>query len=377
MNRRHWLLLIGAPVALWLTRGKFYSTPLPSRSITDFLGDQASANQYQRVTGARQFSFPEDHAAHPDYQHEWWYFTGNLRASTGRAFGFQLTFFRFAFSPTDPTSRSAWATRQALLGHFALTDVENQRFHAFQRLERPVLGLAGLARRPFSIWIKNWRATLDERQDMRWTLEATQEHKTLALQVTPTKAYVPQGANGYSVKGPEPGNASHYYSSTRMLAQGFIELDGTRFEVTGQAWLDREWGSGALASGVIGWDWFGLQLFDGSELTLYLLRKKNGSRTPFSAGSWVSSDGSMTRLSVADFSVRILRHWRSTQTHATYPAGWQLNIPRLKLSLEVEPLLAAQEWTQLIRYWEGNVRVKGTRDGHPIGGAGYVELTGY
>lgn len=377
MNRRHWMFVIGASTALWAVRRNFYATLPPPASITDLLGHPPSSLQYPRVTGPRQFSFPEDHAAHPDFQHEWWYFTGNLRDSTGRAFGFQLTFFRFAFSPKDPVSISAWATRQAMLGHFALTDVLNQRFHAFQRLERPVLGLAGMQRQPVRIWIRNWRASLDDRQGNRWTLEAAQKRKKLALQVTSTKACVLQGEEGYSRKGQERGNGSHYYSLTRMHAQGHLELDGARFEVTGHAWLDREWGTSALPSDVIGWDWFGLQLGDGSELTLYLLRKQDGSRTPFSAGSWVAPDGRITRLSDTDFSVRVTDRWRSPLTRAIYPAGWQLSIPRLKLSLAIKPRLNAQEWTQLFRYWEGNVMLRGAREGHAIGGTGYVELTGY
>ncbi len=377
MQRRTWLLLLGAPAALWVVRRNLLPAPKPATSILDFIGDQAPSSLFSRVTGARPFSFPADHAAHPDYRHEWWYFTGNLQDSAGRQFGFQLTFFRFALTALEPTARSAWATRHALLGHFALTDVDAQRFHAFQRLVRPVLELAGTTQRPVSIWIKNWRATLEEIPAPHWTLEAAEGFQKLALTLKPAKPYVPQGDAGYSRKSAGPGNASYYYSNTRLLAEGWLELQGTRLAVTGQAWLDREWGTNALAGEILGWDWFGLQLSDGTELTLYLLRRHDGTWTSFSAGSWVGSEGKVTQLSADDFSVRVKNHWRSKQTYVTYPAAWQIEIPRLHCELEIAPLFEAQEWTSPFRYWEGNVKIKGTRDGHPLGGVGYVELTGY
>ena len=199
--------MLGAPAALWVAREVRAPAPSPANSILDVLGEHAPAAHYARVIGARPFSFPADHAAHPAYRHEWWYFTGNLHNAAGRRFGFQLTFFRFAFSPTEPTARSAWATRQAMLGHFAVTDVEAQRFHSVQRLARPVLGLAGTAQRPVRVWIKNWHATLAEQPDPHWLLEAADGLQKLALTLKPAKSYVSQGDAGYSRKGAGLGNA--------------------------------------------------------------------------------------------------------------------------------------------------------------------------
>lgn len=370
-------MLGAAPVAAWLGRRWVLPPPAPATSITAFLGEDGDTARYPRVTAPRAFVFPADHASHPDYRHEWWYFTGNLVTPSGRPFGFQLTFFRFAFAAAEPDSASAWATRQALLGHFALTDIAGRRFHAFQKLERPVLDISGTLTEPPSVWVRSWRASLTSAAPAAWSLRADDADIALRLNVVATKPHVAQGSHGYSAKGSAPGNASLYYSLTRLRAAGDLTLHGERFPVAGDAWLDREWGTSALADGIVGWDWFGLQLSDHSELTLYLLRDRDGTRATFSAGSWCAPDGGVVSLSNDDFTVRTVDHWRSPTTRARYPAGWEIRVPALTLALRVSPRVPAQEWQQRFRYWEGCVQIAGTGDGRAVAGFGYTELTGY
>jgi predicted secreted hydrolase len=181
-----------------------------------------------------------------------------------------------------------------------------------------------------------------------------------------------QGDRGLSRKGPEPGNASLYYSFTRMPARGTVRMAGHTLEVSGEAWMDREWSTSALGEGVEGWDWFALQLDDGRELMVYLLRRRDGTIDPFSAGTLVAADGTARRLAAKDVQVETLTHWTSPHSGVRYPARWRLSVPSAELRLELEPRLADQELRVGTRYWEGAVGVAGSS-----GGRGYVELVGY
>lgn len=374
MKRRSLLWLPLLPTLGWYLAREEPAADSRTPKITDFLGRSASPDAFARVLAPRAFEFPRDHAAHEEFRHEWWYFTGNLRDTDGRPFGFQLTFFRFALAATAPSTSSAWSTRHALLAHFAVTDVRAKRFHAFQRLERPVLGIGGFASEPPTVWVRDWRATW---LGSAWGLEARAGNATLHLTATPRKPILAQGDRGYSRKGAASGNASLYYSATQMEVAGSLAVGTRPRQVTGAAWLDREWGTSALAGDVVGWDWFGLQLSDGSELTLYLLRRKDGSRTRFSAGSWHGPQGEAVSLSSRDVSVRALGRWRSPDTGTRYPSGWTIEVARLRLSLRITPRIPNQEWHHLFRYWEGCVEVSGTCAGTEIDGVGYAELTGY
>lgn len=324
---------------------------------------------FARAVAPRSFSFPLDHGPHPDFRTEWWYYTGNLSTAAGRRFGFQLTFFRIALSPDSVVRASAWATRQLYLAHFAVTDIAGGRFHAFSRSSREALGLAGASASPFRIWLDDWSA---EGDGPTAQLRASEGDVAIDLQVSAAKPVVPQGDHGLSRKGADPGNASFYYSFTRMPTLGVVRLGRETLEVSGEAWMDREWSTSALGSGVEGWDWFALQLDDGRELMFYLLRRRDGAIDPFSAGTLVAADGTVRLLESGDVRIETLAHWTSPRSGVRYPARWRLSVPSAEVRLEIEPRLADQELIVGTRYWEGAVAVAGT-----VAGQGYVELVGY
>jgi predicted secreted hydrolase len=356
--------------ALWPTgsRPRIEATVAVREALAD---DRAG---FTRALAPRPLSFPSDHGPHPDFRTEWWYYTGNLRTAAGRHVGFQLTFFRIALAPGGVMRASAWATRQLYVAHFAVTDVAGGRFHAFSRGSREALGLAGASVSPFRVWIEDWSA---EGHGSSARLRASDGDVALDLELSAAKPVVAQGDRGLSRKGPEPGNASFYYSFTRMPARGIVRLGRETLEVSGEAWMDREWSTSALGSGVEGWDWFALQLDDGRELMFYLLRRGDGAIDPFSAGTLVAADGTTRALEPRDVRVETLAHWTSPRSGVRYPARWRLSVPSAALRLEIEPRLANQELIVGTRYWEGAVAVAGSSAGGLIAGQGYVELVGY
>ena len=329
---------------------------------------------FAQALAPRPLVFPSDHGPHPDFRTEWWYYTGNLRTAAGRHFGFQLTFFRIALAPGAVVRASAWATRQLYFAHFAVADTAGVRFHAFSRSSREALGLAGASASPFRVWIEDWSA---EGDGSSARLRASDGDVALDLELSAAKPVVAQGDRGLSRKGSEPGNASFYYSFTRMPARGIVRLGRETLEVSGEAWMDREWSTSALAPGVQGWDWFALQLDDGRELMFYLLRRRDGAIDPFSAGTLVAADGTVRALEPGDVRVETLAHWTSPRSGVRYPARWRLSVPSAALRLELSPRLADQELIVGTRYWEGAVAVAGSAAGGPIVGQGYVELVGY
>jgi predicted secreted hydrolase len=370
------LLVLGTGIYL-LARPDEPRSPRASLSVAGALRT-ADDRGYAKAIEPREFSFPADHGPHPELRTEWWYFTGNLETAEGRRFGFQLTFFRSALAPEMPERRSAWATREAWLAHFAVSDVDGERFHSFERWSRggPV-GLAGALGQPFRVWVEDWSAEETGGDVFPMRLSARQEDVGIDLSLEQGKPPVLQGERGLSRKSAEPGNASYYYSLTRMPASGTLRLGGESFGVTGLAWMDREWSTSSLGADQVGWDWFALQLSDGSEVMLYRLRRKDGSADPASSGTVVGPGGKSRTLSRSDFILEDLDRWRSPRSGAAYPARWQLRIPSEGLELEARPVLADQELDVSFRYWEGAVEIEGTRGGRPIRGRGYVELTGY
>ena len=370
------LAALGLGAAAW----RLYAPPPPDPgedglSLARVLG--GADDGFERALGPRELRFPADHGPHPRFRNEWWYFTGNLADASGRAFGYQLTFFRTALAPGDPagTARSAWRTRQLYMAHFTLTDVERQRFFAFERLGRAALGLAGARAEPFRVFLEDWSAS---GPPGTWPvrLRASQDGAGIDLRVSPEKPLVPQGERGYSRKTAGGGAASHYYSATRLHTTGSLRLDGETRTVEGTSWLDREWSSGGLAPGQLGWDWFALQLDSGHDLMWYSLR----GRTPeaaWSGGSWVPPEGPARVLPHGAANLRVAGRWRSPRGGVEYPAGWELRVPSERASLRVRPRVPDQELRTSFRYWEGAVEVAGEVDGRPVSGVGYVELTGY
>jgi predicted secreted hydrolase len=367
---------------------------------------------HARAVAVPQLTFPADHGPHPDFRTEWWYFTGNLTAADGREFGYQLTFFRSAL--TDSVTWLArdgvpgpWRSRHAWMGHFAVSDVAGGTFHSGERFARDAAGLAGAVAAPFRVWLNDWHASNDTGQPplgarrggpfgatpgatpdaptaatigseaFRARLVAAEGDVAIDLVVEPGKRMVLQGDRGLSQKGPEPGNASIYYSFTRMPTTGTVRIGDREYRVAGYSWLDREWSTSALSPDLAGWDWMSLQFDDSTELMLYRLRRADGSAGEYSAGTFVAADGSTVRLGAGDFRMSPRGTWTSPVSGATYPTAWRVEVPSLQLSLDVRAAFDAQEMNLAVRYWEGSVRISGTRGGAAVAGRGYLEMTGY
>ncbi len=349
-------------------------------SVAEALSGGAT-DGFARALAPRALAFPVDHGPHPGFRTEWWYWTGNLRTpaaqGNARRFGFQLTFFRMALTPAAAPRRSAWGTRDVYMAHLALTDVAAGRFHAKDRGARAALDLAGATGNPVRVWLGDWTAEGEGPEGLPMRLRAGDDDVRIDLTLASSKPPVLHGERGLSRKSDDPGNASYYYSLTRMRANGEVRIGGRAFPVEGQAWMDREWSTSALGPDLVGWDWFALQLDDGRELMLYRLRQRDGGIAPASQGTIVLADGATRSLERDAVEVTPLGHWTSPRGGTRYPAGWRLRVPALALELTVTPVLADQELDLAVRYWEGAVRAEGTTDGRPLTGEGYVELVGY
>ncbi len=332
---------------------------------------EGAEDGYLRAINVREFDFPADHGPHSGYRHEWWYLTGNLEDDNGRKFGYELTFFRLALSPDAIESSSPWRTNVAYAAHFAVTDVEGDDFHFFDRYSRGDGRLAGADEA--QVWIDDWRL---ENDGDKWIVEAGEEDVALTLDMTPIKPMMFNGDQGLSQKSEAPGNASYYYALTRLESSGTLKIGEEEFRINGLTWLDREWGTSALSAEQVGWDWYALHLSDGSDLMFYNLRNSDGTQHPYSAGSWFSSDGQKTALDNDDIIVEVTDTWESP-LGGIYPSGWKMFWRDKGLELTVTPMIKNQELNVTPRYWEGAVSVTGTQNGAPIGGSGYVELTGY
>jgi predicted secreted hydrolase len=368
------LLMISALAALAFGFSKSGENQPLSAQI---LGDPLPADGFTRVDGSALLSFPDDFGPHPDYQTEWWYYTGNLESQDGRHFGYQLTFFRRALLPASQESErsSEWGTNQIYMAHFALSDAKGDAFYAFERFSRGAAGLAGAHGSPYTVWLEDWR--VEQTSASQFTLSAANEEIAINLVLQDEKGPILQGDQGFSPKGPEPGNASYYYSQTRLISNGEITIGDEHIAVEGLSWKDHEFSTSALAPGQIGWDWFSIQLENGYELMLFELRRGDGSIDLLSSGTLISPDGDILSLSEKDFSVSTQGSWKSPHSGANYPMGWQLSIPGADLVLELSPYLEDQELNLSITYWEGAVFVSGMQNGEEVSGQGYVEMTGY
>jgi predicted secreted hydrolase len=330
----------------------------------------------------RPFEFPRDHGPHQQFRHEWWYLTGHLDAASGEPFGFELTFFRFALKPPAPSAqpqRSAWRTNQIYMAHFAISDLDRRQFHVFERFQRDALGLAGAQADPFRVSLDDWWLGVPANAGPNastWRLVAAEKGYSLDLQLDPASPVMLNGEAGLSRKANTPGAASYYYSIPRMTARGQLTRGGKKLDVQGTVWLDREWGSGSLGGDQQGWDWFALQLDDGSALMFYALRKKDGQRDANSAGTWLAPNGTVRALTSDEVQIDVKDHWNSPRG-GRYPARWQVRVPSLQLDVDIQPRLADQELNTSTRYWEGASLVTGKREGRSITGKAYVELVGY
>ena len=322
-----------------------------------------------------QITFPRDHFPHYQFRTEWWYFTGNLKTADGRAFGYQVTFFRHGYRP--PRNRAPVSSRFVMndvkFAHFAVTDVSSDKFYFDSRVSRGAFGEAGFGDGKRLAWIDNWE--LDFNGDFR--LNAMTKDYSVQLDLIPDKPPVLEGEDGLSQKADGEGHASYYYSITRLRTTGTIKISDQNYVVEGSSWFDREWATNQLAPEQAGWNWFAIQLSDGSDIMLYQMRLKNGGIDSHSSGKWIEADGAATELVSKDFQLVPEKFWESPASKATYPIEWRLSIPKLNLELEVTPPVMNQELDLSVVYWEGCIRLKGRRAGKPVEGVGYMELTGY
>lgn len=337
------------------------------------LWGSALAGEFRPSLPGYQFRFPQDHHAHPEFRTEWWYLTGHLKAAGGERFGYQLTFFRTALKG----AAGAESARQVYFAHFALGELGRSRFRCFEQMSRGGLGVAGAATDTFKVWNGDW---LLEGGQGPERLEAVTPEVSLQLALRPLKPPAVHGQEGVSRKGEGRGHASHYYSLSRMSAQGTLVVEGRRLEVSGSSWMDHEFSSDQLGPDQVGWDWFSVQLEDGWDLMLYIMRLKDGSADAASSGTLINPGGRATHLRIEEFRVEPLGEWPSPRSGATYPSGWRLTLPGRGLSLVVSPELKDQELVtrrSRITYWEGACQVEGSHQGRKVAGQAFVELTGY
>ena len=337
-------------------------------------------SHYQTADRPREFRFPDDHGPHDAFKLEWWYFTGNLASADGRHFGYQLTFFRNALAPAptaiDSTGDEPWQTRQLYLAHFAVTDVPNRRLTAFERTARGAAGLAGASADPFTVWVDDWRVESTGRESFPVRLRASANDVEIDVTLDPQRPIVLQGEDGLSRKGDGPNQASYYYSITRLQTSGTIRTKGIDVPVNGLSWLDREWSTSLLGRTQVGWDWFSLQLNDGTDIMYFRLRESEAGTPEYASGVILSADGSRRDLKRDEIVVDATGWW-TTSDGVSYPSGWTVATADGRTELRVEPYVEDQELNLSIRYWEGAVRVTGVHNGATIEGNGYVELTGY
>lgn len=327
--------------------------------------------EYRLAVPGYHYTFPRDHFDHPEFRTEWWYYTGNVRAQDGRCFGFELVFFRQAQQRGMGGNESAWRIDDLYLAHLALTDIDGRRFRNFRRLNRAGPGIAGVDFAQGRIWNGNWEAKWDTATDGQ-SLTAVAEGVRFTLRLAPLKPVVIHGENGVSVKAEGAGHASYYVSFPRLAVEGTI--NGST--VSGTAWMDHEWFSNQLAESQQGWDWFSVQLDNGTELMLFQLRRIDGTIDPYSSGTFIGKDGRARHLSRAAFTLTPGETWTSPKTRARYPVRWHIAVPALGIALDCAAAIPDQELVPEDgtgpSYWEGAVTYTGSS-----GGVGYLEMTGY
>ncbi len=339
---------------------------------------QPAAAQYQTALPGYRYEFPQDHFSHPEYQTEWWYFTGNVTAADGHRFGFELTFFRQGVN-REPSDSKTWDIQDVYLAHLALSDIDGGEFYHTERFNRAGPGIAGIDQAKQKIWNGNWKVSWNGSDQQ---LSAIDSRFSFSLLLQPEKPAVIHGENGVSQKAAGAGRASHYISFTRLKTSGSIEVKQKTYQVSGLTWMDHEFFTHQLETNQVGWDWLSIQLADHSEIMLYQIRRKDVSVDPFSSGTYVDEHGKSTALHAADFVLTPYGEtWKSPATSATYPIQWKISIPKLGIELESRTDLKSQEISGQTKiapsYWEGAIRLTGHRGAAKLDGVGYLEMTGY
>lgn len=339
-----------------------------------------SANKWKLALPGYKYEFPYEHRSHPNFKIEWWYFSGNVKDESGNKYTFMLTFFRrgLRIQKTPRINKSRWALDNLYFSHFSVYSSKTKKHYFSEKFSRGALGQAGASTERFKVWIDDWKA---ENVNEKISIFAKKDKLYLDFELEPKKKPVIHGKNGISQKSAGVGQASHYYSFTRLKVNGSLSVEGNRIRVHGTAWMDHEFGSNQLGKEQTGWDWFSIQLSNNTELMLYLMRNKSGSYDFTSSGSLIGSDGSVRHLSLTDFTVKNRSFWKSEKSKALYPIHWEIEIPEYKLKLNIKALNNEQELdtsksTQII-YWEGGIIVEGFSHGIRVNGVGFVEMTGY
>jgi predicted secreted hydrolase len=333
-----------------------------------YAGLGQNAEGYAEVTPGKRFSFPADHGPHPDFRIEWWYVTANLRDRSGTASGIQWTLFR---QSTRPGPQAAgWASQQFWMGHAALTRADSHRFA--ESFARGGVGQAGVEAKPFSAWIDSWQMRGSEQTSDQTLaplmLSASAADFSYALTLSAERPVVLQGEAGFSRKSQRGNQASYYYSQPFFEVTGRITVDDKAADVTGQAWMDREWSSQPLAANQTGWDWFSLHLASGAKLMLYRMRQTDGDNYMF--GNWISRDGTTRPFAGAEI---VMTPKAAIEVAGRkMPVEWQIGIPSLGLAVACSPLNPKSWMGTSFPYWEGPISFTGSHNG-----VGYLELTGY
>lgn len=348
-----------------------------SKALILLLASVLAAGQWRPAQPGYRYQFPRDYFDHTDCQTEWWYYTGNLQASDGHRFGFELTFFRSALNE-KLGGTAVWRPAQIYLAHLALTDIDGHTFYHDERINRAGPGLAGISFDNRRIWNGNWSVQWGSANQQQ--LDAVTDKLDLALALKPLKPVVINGRNGVDVKGPLPGEASHYLSFTRMDTRGTIRWKQHSFEVHGLAWMDHEFFTEPPDSQLLGWDWFAIQLSTGDDLMLYRLRRKSGRASEYSSGTYVDAHGRSQFIGPGQFRLQPGKTWNSP-SGGRYPTVWNVSVPFLGLELTEHAEVNNQELytpgAQTPSYWEGAVDYAGTMRGKNVTGVGYLEMTGY
>jgi predicted secreted hydrolase len=347
-----------------------------------------SAEDFKRALSGRTYSFPQDHFSHPEFKTEWWYYSGHLqsRDQGQKPFGYQLTFFRTGLKRDAKGRKSKWAIQDLFFAHLALTDESRRKFEYREKISRGSLGEAGALpfgteEKTFKIWIEDWSAEGIGPSLRDHRLKGGDTELGIELFLIPEKNPILHGQKGISQKAAGEGYASHYYSITRMKTEGKIFLRGKEIDVQGQSWMDHEFGSSQLREYQVGWDWFSIQIENGTDLMFYQLRHRDGKIDPYSSGTVILADGKSRHLKAQEFQIDILDKWKSQRSGATYPSQWLIKVPTSGIELKLTPTVKDQELvtheSTRVTYWEGSVKVEGKYEASQVRGKGYAELTGY
>jgi predicted secreted hydrolase len=332
------------------------------------------ADDFKQAILPRDWSFPKDHGRHDGFKLEWWYFTGNLHDSSGRKFGYQLTFFRSAFNPNSATRPSAWGMTDVYFAHAAVSDIGNKTFLFKDLLERSRPGLAFSSDQTMDVALLDWSCKLT---DGKIKLAAAEKNFAIDLQCGDGHGPVLEGPGGVNTKGHHPGQASYYYSMTRLKTTGSLTVHGKQFQVDGLSWMDHEFSSDAMAKNQVGWDWMGLQMNDGADLMIYRMRDANGS-SDYLSGTRIAADGQPRYLSSGDIKLSGDQPWESPTSHGKYPQRWTVSIvgqPAITVTSEMPGQELITTTSTKVTYFEGAAIA--TDEAGKTLGEGYLEMTGY